>query len=48
MKLKFTEFKEYIPPTSSLLPRRPIEVDIKFIEEYIKRSGYETDTIIFY
>ena len=46
--MKFTEFDIYLPIESTHLPRRPIEVEIGFIEDYIKRSGYETDKIILY
>ena len=46
--MKFTELDIYLPIESTLLPRRPIEVEIGFIEDYIKRSGYEKDGIILY
>ena len=46
--MKFTEYKEwkYKPLTTGLW--RPYEVEVGFIEDYIKRSGYENDlTILF-
>lgn len=45
---EFTEFKEwnYEPLTIGLW--RPYEVEVGFIEDYIKRSGYETNKIILY
>ena len=48
MDLKFTEFKEwnYKPITIGLW--RPYEVEVGFIEDYIKRSGWETDNIILF
>lgn len=38
--------KEYKPLTIGLW--RPYEVEVGFIMDYIKRSGYETDKIILY
>lgn len=48
MDLNFTEFKEwnYKPITIGLW--RPYEVEVGFIEDYIKRSGWETDNIILF
>ena len=48
MDLKFTQFKEwnYKPITIGLW--RPYEVEVGFIEDYIKRSGWETDNIIIF
>jgi len=45
---EFTEFKEgnYEPLTIGLW--RPYEVEVGFIEDYIKRSGHETNKIILY
>ena len=44
--MKFTEFKEIKPLTIGLW--RPYQVEVGFIEDYIKRSGWETDKIILY
>jgi len=43
-----TEFKEwnYKPLTIGLW--RPYQVEVGFVEDYIKRSGYENDLIIFF
>jgi len=39
-------FKEWKPLTIGLW--RPYQVEVGFIEDYIKRSGYENDKIILY
>ena len=47
-EIKITQFKEWKnkPLTTGLW--RPYEVEVGFIEDYIKRSGYENDlTILF-
>ena len=47
-EIKFTQFKEwdYSPLTIGLW--RPYQVEVGFVEDYIKRSGYENDlTILF-
>jgi hypothetical protein len=47
-EIKFTQFKEwdYNPLTIGLW--RPYQVEVGFVEDYIKRSGYENDlTILF-
>jgi len=47
---KITDLKfkvwEYKPLTIGLW--RPYNVEVGFIEDYIKRSGYENDLIIFF
>ena len=47
-EIKFTQFKEwnYKPLTIGLW--RPYNVEVGFIEDYIKRSGYENDSIILF
>ena len=42
--MKFTEFR--LPIESTLLPKRPYEVEIGLIEDYIKRSLIITDDIV--
>ena len=42
--MKFTEI--YLPIESTLLPLRPLEVEIGFIEDYIKRSLIITDDYV--
>jgi hypothetical protein len=47
-EIKFTQFKEwdYNPLTIGLW--RPYQVEVGFVEDYIKRSGYENNlTILF-
>ena len=47
-ELKITEFKEwkYKPFTTGLW--RPYQVEVGFIEDYIKRSGYENEILILF
>lgn len=47
-ELKITEFKEwkYKPITTGLW--RPYQVEVGFIEDYIKRSGYENEILILF
>ena len=47
-ELKITEFKEwkYNPLTTGLW--RPYQVEVGFIEDYIKRSGYENEILILF
>jgi len=46
--MKFTEYKEwnYKPLTTGLW--RPYEVEVGFIEDYIKRTSIETNDIILF
>ena len=46
--MKFTEYKEwnYKPLTTGLW--RPYEVEVGFIEDYIKRTSIETKDIILF
>ena len=46
--IKFTQFKEwdYNPLTIGLW--RPYQVEVGFVEDYIKRSGYEYNGIILF
>jgi hypothetical protein len=47
-EIKITQFKElnYKPLTIGLW--RPYQVEVGFVEDYIKRSGYENDLIILF
>ena len=46
--MKFTEYKEwnYKPLTTGLW--RPYEVEVGFIEDYIRRTSIETEDIIIF
>jgi len=46
--MKFTEYKEYKPKQLTTGLWRPYEVEVGFIIDYIKRSGYEKDGIILF
>jgi len=46
--MKFTEYKEYKPKQLTMGLWRPYEVEVGFIMDYIKRSGYHKDGIVLY
>ena len=46
--IKFTQFKEWDYNPLKIGLWRPYQVEVGFVEDYIKRSGYENDlTILF-
>jgi len=46
--MKFTKYKEYKPKQLTMGLWRPYEVEVGFIMDYIKRSGYHKDGIVLY
>ena len=47
-ELKITEFKEWKYKSLTKGLWRPYQVEVGFIEDYIKRSGYENEILILF